>query len=300
MTYTFKTCPPPRIVHIKSQVQIALTVLDKHPEAVTVIFYPGTMATPQMYPPLLEELHNLGCNVVAIHPLGHGLSSKQKKNFVFNDIVQNGLDAEAWVKNNFKGPIVVCGHSQGGILSIAHAMNNNNISASFPICTLLPHRDDAIDVTHFKFLKPHRLMVLKVLGIFTKIMPRLPIPFFAYLSLKKVIANAYKVFAPRSDCRNTYPLCYLNSLFNTDLSSKTGKINCPVILITSKDDLLFPLEMMQKTLTEINSDHKKLIVIPAGGHLSAASKYYAKHIAAYIAEHCAGLGLPLFITKNNK
>ncbi len=287
----------PRIVNIQSQVPIALSVFEKDPKAVTVLFYPGTMATPHMYPTLLQELYNFGCNVVGIHPLSHGLSPKIKKNFTLDDIVQNGLDAEVWAREYFQGPIVVSGHSQGGILAVAHAMNNQNIAASFPLSTLLPHRDDAITVTHFAKLKAYRHNILNGLRILTKIMPRLPIPFVAYLSIKKIVANAYKVYAPRSDCRFTYPLSHIYSLFSKDLSSKTGSISCPVILITAKDDALFPLSMMQETLDEINAEQKKLIVIASGGHLAATSKYYAKHVAAYIAEECAALGLPLYITK---
>ncbi len=287
----------PHIIHIQSQVPIALSVLQRHTEAVTVIFYPGTMATPNMYPTLMHELYSFGCNVVGIHPLGHGLSSKDKKDFVFDDIVQNGLDAEKWVKDNFSGPIVVCGHSQGGILAIAHAINNPSISACFPLCTLFPHRHDAIEVTHFKSLRAHRDIILKTLKVASKIMPRLPIVFFAYLSFNKVIAHAYKIHAPRNDCRKTYPLCYLYSLFSKDF--RANNIDCPVVLITAKDDELFPLSMMQDTLAEIKAPYKKLIPIPAGGHLAATSKYYAKHIAAYIAEHCAAFGLPIYINTNH-
>ncbi len=294
-----KNYPTPCIVHIKSQVPIVLSVLKRHSQAVTVLFYPGTMATPAMYPELLIALYNYGCNVVAISPLAHGKSSKNKKSFVFDDILQNGLDAQNWVKDNFSGPIVICGHSQGGILALAHSMNNNDISACFPICTLLMHREDSIEVTHFKSLRAYRNKILKILKKLSYIMPRLPIPFFAYLSIKNVIANAYKVNAPRGECRSTYPLSFLYSLFVKDLSSKNGKISCPVFLITAKDDMLFPLKMMNDTLDEIEAVQKKLIIIEAGGHLAATSKYYAKHIAAYIAEHCAGLGLPLYITKKH-
>ncbi len=291
----------PRYINIQSQVPITLSVFENHTQAVTVLFYPGTMASPQMYPTLLQELYRLGCNVVGIHPLSHGLSPKIKKNFVFDDFLQNGRDAEAWVMENFSGPIVACGHSQGGILALAHSIDNPNIAATFPIGSLLTHQPYAIEITHFKSLKGREEKLLNILNKISNIFPRLPIPFFAYLSPAKIIANAYKAFAPREGCRATYPLCYIYSLFSANLTKvhEHGCIKCPVILITPKDDELFPLSIMEQLLTSINAPQKKLISITGGGHLAAVSRYYAKHIAAYIAAECAGLGLPLYTQNNN-
>ncbi len=285
-------------VQIKSQVPITLSVLENHPKAVTVLFYPGTMASPLMYPTLLQELYRLGCNVVAIHPLSHGLSPKVKKNFVFNDILQNGRDAEVWIKNHFQGPVVACGHSQGGILALAHSINNPNIAATFPIGTLLMHQPWAIDITHFKSLRGHEEKLLNILHKASKFFPRLPIPFFAYLAPSKILAKAYKVYAPRKGCRATYPLCYIYSLFSADLSKacEANSIKCPVILISPKDDELFPLAIMKQVIESIKAPQKKLIPIMGGGHLAAVSKYYAPHMAAHIAAECAGLGLPLYTT----
>ncbi len=289
-----------RNVQIQSQVPITLSLLENHPKAVTVLFYPGTMASPLMYPVLLQELYRLGCNVVAIHPLSHGLSPKVKKNFTFNDILQNGHDAELWIKKNFQGPIVACGHSQGGILALAHSINNPNISATFPIGALLMHEPWAIDITHFSSLRGHEEKLLNILQKASKLLPRLPIPFFAYLAPSKILAKAYKVYAPRKGCRATYPLCYIYSLFSADLSkaSAQGSINCPVILISPKDDELFPLNIMQQLIDCIKAPQKKLISIAGGGHLAAVSKYYAPHMAAHIAGQCAGLGLPLYINNS--
>ncbi len=292
-----KTHSLPRLVNIQSQVPITLSVWENHPQAVTVLFYPGTMATPQMYSVLLSELYRLGCNVVAIHPLSHGLSSKEKSNFTLDDILQNGRDAQLWIKSNFLGPIVICGHSQGGILTLAHSIENQDIKASFPIGAILPNEPYAIDITHFSFLKSHQVALLKVLQKASKIFPRLPIPFFAYLAPMKIIANAYRVHAPRSDCRKTYPLCFIYSLFSLDLAkaSQNNNIKCPVFLITPKDDILFPFDIMQKVFETIKAPQKKLISLESGGHLAAVSIYHAKHIAAHIAAECAGLGLPLYI-----
>ncbi len=298
---TASPIPTTRFVNIFSMgVPITLSVLERHPQAVTVIFYPGTMATPHMYPLLLNALWHMGCNVVGIHPLSHGLSPKKLKVFTIEDILQNGLDAEIWAQQHFSGPLVACGHSQGGILALAHAtQQTTRIAATFPIGTLLPQRQDAGSVTLFHNYMHYREQFLSALRTGARYIPRLPIPFLAYLSLKRILAGSQEPFAPRRQCRATYPLKFLYSLFSYDLSAATtpDTIQCPVILLTAKNDALFPLSMMQSTLDNICAPSKKLITLAGGGHLAAVSRTYAPSIAAHIAQECAGLGLPLYITK---
>ncbi len=287
---------PPRTVQIPSQgTSIALTIWENAPEAVTVLFYPGTMASPFMYLILLEELHRLGCNVVAIHPVGHGLSLSSKKCFTFEDILHNGKTAQNFAQHYFRGPIVVCGHSQGGILSLAHALDDSQIAAIFPITTLLPQREDAIHITRLSPLWKKKDLFLKVMRTASRVMPFFPIPFLAYLQLSRVCQNGYKIYAPTRASRISYPLCFISSLFHQDFSKaeQEGHISCPVILLTAKDDVLFPLATMESSLDAIKAPMKKLIVLEKGGHLCAMSRVYAKHIAAHVAAHCAVLGLPL-------
>ncbi len=281
---------------------ITLTVLETAPEAVTVLFYPGTMASPLMYPVLLNELHRLGCNVVGIHPISHGLSPKNKTSFTFEDILQNGKDAERWVKQHFSGPMVVSGHSQGGILSLAHALHNAHIQGVFPITTLLPHREESSAVTRLRAMLTHKETILGLMRFMAKNLPSLPIPFLAYLELKPLLKNAHKVYAPNIQKRASYPISFISSLFHLDLSAaeQIDGILCPFILLTAKDDQLFPLTLMQSTFDAITAPQKRLIVLDGGGHLCAVSRLYAQHIAAHIAQSCAALGLPLHTLSHKK
>ncbi len=281
---------------------ITLTVLEAAPEAVTVLFYPGTMASPLMYPLLLNELHRLGCNVVGIHPLSHGLSPREKISFTFEDILQNGKDAQRFARQYFSGPIVVSGHSQGGILSLAHALHNPHIQGIFPITTLLPQRDEAGSVTRMRALLKYKSPLLRVMRFMASCLPFVPIPFLAYLELKPLLHKAHKVYAPSIHKRASYPLRFISSLFHVDLSAaeREGAISCPLMLLTAKDDQLFPLTLMQSTYDAIKAPRKKLIVIHGGGHLCAVSRLYAPHIAAHIAQSCAALGLPLHTLPHKK
>ncbi len=295
--------PATRTVRIPSAgTSIVLSVFEAHPQAVTVLFYPGTMASPYMYALLLQELYRLGCNVVAIHPISHGLSPKRKKSFTINDILQNGYDAQKWAERYFCGPIVVSGHSQGGILSLAHAVHNPTVSAIFPITTLLPQRDDAGTITRLQPLLKHKELLLAFMRFVARCIPFLPIPFWAYLKLSPLFSGAYKVCAPRRGNRVTYPLSFISSLFHLNLSAaeQEGSILCPVILLTAKDDALFPLPMMQNTIEAIKAPQKKIIILDGGGHLCAVSRLYAQHIAAHIAQNCAALGLPLYTPSSRR
>ncbi len=264
-----------------------------------MVFYPGTMGSPHMYPILLEELYRLGCNVVALHPLSHGQSPRRKKAFTMHDILANGKSAEAFARLAFSGPIVISGHSQGGIACLAHAMQNTQVKAIFPINTLLPHKEDAGSVTRFRPFLRHKNILLRMLRFGAKLFPALPIPLLAYLSLSRILHGAYKVRMDQKHNRFTYPLAFLSSLFHLDLRQveKEGSITCPVYLYTAKNDALFTLSMMQESLQSISAPQKKLIVLPGGGHMCAMSALYAKHIAAHMAATCAGLGLPLHATQ---
>ncbi len=276
---------------------IALSVWKKHPEAVTVLFYPGTMASPKMYVLFLHALFSMGCNVVGIHPLSHGLSQNIKKDFIFDDILANGLDAQRWVQSHFDGPVVVCGHSQGGILALAHALDNREIAASFPIGTLLPHEADAGSVTRFAPFLRYKDRMLCAMGRAAAFMPRFPLHFLMYLQLHRIVSASRKVYAPRTQSRQTYPLSFVHSLFTKDLSAvqRPGHIHCPVCVISAKDDALFSFSMMQDIVRSIKAPQKSCICIEGGGHLAPLSMVYGRTIAAHISGQCAGLGLPLYI-----
>ncbi len=293
----------PSISHFRTEIiqsqgiPIALSLLERDPAATTVLFYPGTVSSPLMYSIFLYELFALGVNVLGIHPLSHGLSPRQKKDFTFDDILQNGKDAESFAHKYFSGPLVLCGHSQGGILALAHSINNKSIKACFPISTLLPHNDNAASVTRLAFIAHHKQKLLAKLRSMAKIFPLLPIPFWMYLDHKRILAHGYKMFSPEKNCRSGYPLSFIANFFNQDLSQaeQMGNISCPFFLLTARNDMLFPLSLMQDTLERIQVEQKKLIIIEGGGHLCPLSQVYAKQMAAHVVAECAGLGLYIHI-----
>lgn len=299
LTTDFTITDAPRHCHTvmvrSGSVPVALSVWSRHPEATTLLFYPGTMASPLMYTLLLEELWRQGLNVVGLHPLSHGLSPRINKSFTFEDIVRNGQDAARWIKAHFHGPLVVSGHSQGGILTLAHILHDTNIDAAFPLCTLMPEMEGASTVTIFHRLEKYKCQMLATLQFLAALCPRLPLPMTAYLSLPKALVGHRQVVAPRRCLRWSYPVSFVSSLFNLDLSeaSRPGRIQCPLVLFTARNDALFALPLMRETLKRIEAPFKKLEILNGGGHMFAVSKIYIPQVAATIAAHCAGFGLPL-------
>ena len=285
-----------RLEHIYSDgLPIALSVWWRHESASSVLFYPSTMASPLLHRFYLEELWRMGLNVVGLHPLSHGASPRIKKSFVFDDVLRNGMDAFTWLRERVSGPIVLSGHSQGGILALAHAAHDTRPAATFPFCTLLPQHPRAGEVTRFDALLHHRERLLAAARTLARWVPRLPVCIPFYLEYERIVAGGRSPFAPARHMRLSYPVSFVSSLFNADMSAACveGGIRCPVMLMAARDDALFTPDLMQTMLDEVRAPLKKLIWVSGGGHVSPMCPAFATESAARLAEHCAGLGLPL-------
>lgn len=276
-------------------VPIVLSVWMSDPAATTVVFYPGTMSGALYYETFLTQLAQQGFNVVGLHPLSHGKSPRLKNCFTFADILQNGKDAVAWARTHCKGPIVLAGHSQGGILALAHAAEAPDLAVAFLLCTLLPKHPRAIEVTLFKPFARWHTKLLRALCCLGKYLPRLPVMVPMYLSLFKIFHGGTGALRPSKSLRTAYPLCFLTSLFSTSIEQATheGGISCPIELITARDDALFTPELMQCMLKTIAAPEKKHILLSGGGHMAPLVPKYALRIARHMAHSCTERGLPL-------
>lgn len=282
---------------ISCGVPIVLSLWKRHRDAATVVFYPGTMASPLLYEELLSRLCCNGLNVVGVHPISHGKSPRRKRNFSFDDILRNGLDAVTWVRKHWGEAVAVSGHSQGGILALAHAASDPRVGAAFPLCTLLPQHPRAGEITRLAGLLRHRERVLRFLHAADCLLPRFPVAIPFYLDVARILYGSES--PPRSlrHSRMSYPLHFVVSLFTADLSAACteGNIHCPLTLISARNDALFTPELMRIMLDCIKSPRKELVLLSGGGHLAPLAPRRAAEIAACIAERCAASGLPLVL-----
>ena len=256
-----------------------------------MLFYPGTMLSPFQYRPMLIALRLAGFAVAALHLTGHGLN-RHSTGFTFNDLLQNGLDAENWLRQSGYSKIAVCGHSQGGILSLAHAAASPGIVASFPITAVLPQMREAVYLTRFAALADRRQTIESAFAALARWLPRLPLPLHAYLAPRRILAGARRTVTNRRKARFSYPLQFLASLFNTHLPTT---MRCPVCLFSARNDALFTPAIIQATFDSLEAPAKKLVWLSGGGHLAAMNPPLCRFTARTAAAFCAGLGLPLHL-----
>ncbi len=271
-------------------VPVALSVWKQQYDAPALLFHPGTMTSPLQYLLLLQAFWKCGFHTIGLHHLSHGSSPKKHYLFTFDDLLQNGLDAESWIRNNLSKTIIVTGHSQGGILTLAHAGTSQHLSAAFSLCALLPQEAEAISVTRFAAFAAQRERILKILSVCNTCIPWLPVTIPNYLSLSKVFHGAHSILMLRNKMRFTYPLRYIYSLFSAKLPTR---LFCPYELMTAENDALFTPELSQKVFAALEAPTKKLTFLSGGGHMAPISRHYCENIAHHITASCAGLGIPI-------
>ena len=259
------------------------------PNAGVMLFYPGTMLSPRQYRPLLAALHEAGFAVAALHLTGHGRNCHWTR-FTFADLLRDGLAAERWLRQEGFNAIAVSGHSQGGILTMAHAAASQGLTAAFPITGTLPQNNDTMDLTLFRRWKNKRREFAASLNAAAGWLPHLPLPLSAYLSVRRITSGARRLVYDRKGARLTYPLAFLASLFSANVSEE---MHCPLYLFSAVNDALFTPANTKATFEMLRAPVKKLLWLPGGGHLAVMNPPLCRFMARHAAAVCAGQGLPL-------
>lgn len=251
--------------------EICLSIYELDENKPVVVFLPGTMVSPLFYDEFLLKLAEKGFNIIGVHFVSHGKSPKDKKLFSFEDMKQNVKDAITYAFDNFNKKIILMGSSQGGILAIAVAGEDNRIKAVFPHNILLPSLSESIEITRFpNFLRYFYKSLLNFIKWNGKVFPGLQLPMTFYLSFdrvtesKKIKENFYN--DPYS--LKSYPLHFLASLFGADMTKITdGSIKYPVVVIASTKDPLFSFSYTKKVYDLIKAPEKEMIVFNEPYHL---------------------------------
>ena len=280
---------PPRFQRLERNGHSFTLELWPNPGAGTMLFYPGTMLSPRHYRTLLTALREAGLAVAGLHLEGHGVNP-HRGGFTFTSLLEDGLHAERWLDEAGHGPVAVCGHSQGGILAVAHAAHSATLRAAFAICAILPHMPRAIELTRFARLARQRGRLERAIQRLARVLPWLPVPLAAYLSLRRVLAGHGELRMTRGGSRHAYPLSFLASLFSARIATE---LHCPFTLYNARDDALFTPSLALDFFNEITAPEKTLVWLPDGGHLAPMTPARAAFMARDAAAACAGLGMKL-------
>lgn len=251
---------------------IVFSVWDGRPGQAAVVFLPGTMTHPLFYEEFLDALNQTGLTVVGVHSQGHGKSPRTRRPLTFDRLVTNARDAVEWTRREFPdAPIAVLGSSQGGVVAMALAAAGERLDIVIAHNILDPSLASSVEITRFpKWLRRVYPIVVHAFRGVGRVAPRVPVPFDAYLDIKRVCrdeANAEYFYTDPLGLRS-YPLGFMATLFSADLSGMCdGSISCPVLVVAGRGDPLFPLSYTREVYESIITPHKELLILESKVHL---------------------------------
>ena len=260
------------VVLRSAEAPIVLSVWDGQPDRAAVVFLPGTMTHPLFYEDFLDALNRAGITAVGVHSQGHGKSPRVRRPLTFSTLVTNARDAVAWTREEFPArPVAVLGSSQGGVVAIALAAAGERLDAVLAHNVLDPSLPSTVEITRFPaWLARGYPAVGAALRAGGRLLPRVPVPFDAYLDMSRVArapANAEHFYTDPLGLR-AYPLAFMASMLAADLSGMTdGSIGCPVTIIAGRGDPLFPLTYTRQVHARIVAPEKELLVVDSDAHL---------------------------------
>ena len=248
---------------------VVLSVWDGQPGAPAVLFLPGTMTHPLFYEEFLDALNRGGLTVVGLHPAGHGKSPRtHRRRLTFRDLVRSAGDALTWVHGEYPAsPAGVLGSSQGGVLALAVAVESSGTSAVCAHNVLDPSLASTLRVTRTPAaLSPAYGLVRRGIGAIGRIAPWIPVPFDAYLDIRRVCPDARVADQFYTDPLGlrSYPLGLLAEMMTTDLP---GPARCPVVVIAANGDPLSDLDYTREVYDRIQAPSKELVILHSQKHL---------------------------------
>lgn len=273
-------------------------------DASTVLFVPGTMLGPLQYRVFLHALYAQGFSVAALHQTGHG-DTHHIRHFRLTDLLDDVSRAAAYLRCNSDTPIILSGHSQGGILTLALACGGSlaaadgrtlpvapldDAAAFFAVSAVFPQADDMLRLTLLAPLHRYRPSIQQILSHVSRRFPSFPLPLFCYLSPRRLLAGHGEIDLPLAGRRFTYPLALLSDLLTLRITESTQR---PFLLMGARNDALFTPGILRATLARLDAPSKVLHFLPAGGHMLLMQKETAREAAACMALHACALGLPL-------
>ncbi|HEX2909892.1 MAG TPA: alpha/beta fold hydrolase [Chloroflexia bacterium] len=252
-------------------VPVALSIWKGQTGSPCIIFLPGTMTHPLFYEEFLDGLALAGFNVVGVHLQGHGKSPRTRQLFSLQDLVQNARDAITYTLNRFESEIIVLGSSQGGVIAMALAGSDPRPGLVVAHNILNPQLPASLSITRFpRWFKPAYPVMRQGIKLGARLLPRLPLPIGFYLQPERIFRTKWASEQYQQDplSLTSYPLYFLASLFNADMSClASGQIKCPVVVVASTGDTLFPYDYTRQVYEQIVAPTKELLLYELKGHL---------------------------------
>lgn len=258
------------VLVIAGRHEIALSVWEADAGAPTVVFLPGTMTHPLFYEDFLDGLAQHGIHVVGVHYPNHGKSPRSPEPFRFEDLVTSADVAVHWAQQTFGTPIVTLGSSQGGMVALALAIDEDRIAATIAHNVVDPASPETLRVTRFpQWLEPAYHATVRAVGVGARLAPRLPVPVAAYLDLARVCTETTREqFDADPLGLHAYPVEFLASLMSADLRGMfDGRISRPVTVVAATGDPLFPFESIQDVFDRLVAPTKELVTLERDCHL---------------------------------
>ena len=254
-----------------------------------LLFYPGSMLEPGHYRLFLNALAEAGFSVCGLHLPGHGQNSGRLR--AIDELLEFGLEAERWVAERYQSQVALCGHSQGGILAMAHAARSELRGPCFSICSVFPDMPSAIELTRFAPFVRHRHKIMAFIAALARVLPRLPVPLPLYLSLGRLLrGRKWPLAYGNGEGPSCYPLQFVHSLFDARIARPLRR---HFWLFSAENDALFTKTLTKETFAQANPPGGKIIWLPDGGHLALFNPALAAFVASSCASFAAGLGLGL-------
>jgi alpha-beta hydrolase superfamily lysophospholipase len=256
---------------LSARTKIALSIYPKEQSAPCIVFVPGTMTHPLFYDDFLTTLSAQGFNVIGIHLLSHGKSPRERKTYTIDDMIQNIKDTISFCTETFNNQVILMGSSQGGMMSVAAAAEDERIRAVFAHNAVLPSLKESISITIYpNFLKYFQKVFISLLKFCAWLFPALPVPLGVYLQLDRITESPEIKSQYLNDPigLKSYPLTFMASMFSAELRGVTdGSIKCPVVVIASTGDKLFSLDYMKRVYSMIRAPEKEMMVFEENCHL---------------------------------
>lgn len=226
---------------------------------------------PLFYDAFLSRIAEAGFNVVGINFISHGKSPRVKAEFTFGDLVENTKSAIAFCHEHYGNKLIVLGSSQGSMVAVAAVADEQNITALFLHDLLLPQLRESQELIALpKWLRPLSAVIPLVLRMAASICPTCQITLQSYLDPKKLTMSDALVEKFLNDplSRKSYPLSFMASLFNMDLSSASdGSLRVPMLMITAKKDPLFRQEYMNLVYEKVAAPEKEMVSFDLPYHI---------------------------------